>query len=40
MIYGYARVSAKGHAKDCNSLEAQEMELKDAGATVIYSDAL
>ncbi|MCQ2499380.1 MAG: recombinase family protein [Lachnospiraceae bacterium] len=39
MIYGYARVSTKGQAKDGNSLEAQEMALKDAGATVIYSDA-
>lgn len=38
MIYGYARVSTKGQAKDGNSLEAQEMALKDAGATVIYSD--
>lgn len=39
MIYGYARVSTKGQAKDGNSLEAQERALKDAGATVIYSDA-
>lgn len=39
MIYGYARVSTKGQAKDGNSLEAQEMALKDAVATVIYSDA-
>ena len=28
MIYGYARVSTKGQAKDGNSLEAQEAELK------------
>ena len=39
MIYGYVRVSTKGHAKDGNSLEAQERTLKDAGETVIYSDA-
>ena len=39
MIYGYARVSTKGQAKDGNSLEAQEKMLKDNGATVIYHDA-
>ena len=49
MIYGYTRVSTKGQAKDGNSLEAQEMALKNvgasantlrlAGATEIYSDA-
>jgi DNA invertase Pin-like site-specific DNA recombinase len=39
MIYGYARVSTKGQAKDGNSLEAQEADLKGAGATKIYSDA-
>ena len=39
MIYGYARVSTKGQAKDGNLLEAQEIALKDAGATIIYSDA-
>lgn len=39
MIYGYARVSTKGQAKDGNSLEAQERALKQAGATEIYSDA-
>lgn len=39
MIYGYARVSTKGQAKDGNSLEAQEKALKEAGATKIYSDA-
>ena len=27
MIYGYARVSTKGQAKDGNSLEAQEIAL-------------
>ena len=37
MIYGYARVSTKGQAKDGNSLEAQENILKENGANVIYS---
>ena len=39
MIYGYARVSTKGQAKDGNSLEAQEKTLRESGATVIYHDA-
>ena len=39
MVYGYARVSTKGQAKDGNSLEAQEVALKNAGASIIYSDA-
>ena len=39
MIYGYARVSTKGQAKDGNSLEAQEKALRLAGATEVYSDA-
>lgn len=39
MIYGYARVSTKGQAKDGNSLEVQEKLLKGAGATKIYADA-
>lgn len=39
MIYGYARVSTKGQAKDGNSLEAQEAELKKGGAEKIYTDA-
>ena len=39
MIYGYARVSTKGQAKDGNSLEAQEKALRDAGAIEIYTDA-
>ena len=38
MIYGYARVSSKGQARDGNSLEAQETELKNNGAEIIYSD--
>ena len=39
MIYGYARVSTRGQAKDGNSLEAQENALRSAGATMIYADA-
>ena len=39
MIYGYARVSTKGQAKDGNSLEVQERLLRDNGATEIYHDA-
>ena len=39
MIYGYARVSTHGQAKDGNSLEAQSQELKRAGADEIFSDA-
>ena len=38
MVYGYARVSTKGQAKDGNSLEAQEKSLRDAGAKEIYMD--
>lgn len=39
VIYGYARVSTKGQAKDGNSLPAQEKALKAAGAEEIYKDA-
>lgn len=39
MVYGYARVSTKLQAKDGNSLEAQEKQLQEAGATLIYKDA-
>ena len=39
MIYGYARVSTKGQAKEGNSLEGQEIVLREAGAEKIYSDA-
>lgn len=39
MIYGYARVSTKGQAKDGNSLDAQKKLLKEAGATEIFTDA-
>lgn len=40
MIYGYARVSTRGQAKDGNGLEAQENALRSAGAgaTEIYAD--
>lgn len=37
-IYGYARVSTVGQAKDGNSLEAQESDLRAAGATEIFVD--
>lgn len=38
MIYGYARVSTHGQAKDGNSLDAQAEQLRAAGAEKIYSD--
>jgi DNA invertase Pin-like site-specific DNA recombinase len=39
MIYGYARVSTKGQAKDGNSLEAQEKLLCDNGAQMIFPES-
>lgn len=39
MIYGYARVSTRQQAKDGNSLETQEQQLKEYGAVEIYSDS-
>lgn len=39
MIYGYARVSTTGQAKDGNSLEYQEKLLKENGAQEIYKEA-
>ena len=39
MVYGYMRVSTRGQARDGNSLDAQERELREHGATVIYSDS-
>ena len=39
MIYGYARVSSRGQARDGNSLEAQENALKKAGVEVMYKEA-
>lgn len=40
MVYGYARVSTKGQAKDGNSLEVQKAALIEAGAveSSIYID--
>ncbi len=38
-VYGYARVSSKGQARDGNSLDVQRDALKAAGAEVILSDA-
>ncbi len=38
MIYGYIRVSTKGQAKDGNSLEFQEQELRTAGAEIVFKD--
>ena len=40
MIYGYARVSTKGQAKEGNSLEAQTAALTAAGAEKIYTDVM
>lgn len=39
MIYGYARVSTAGQAKDGNSLEAQENILRENGAGQIFKDS-
>lgn len=39
MIYGYARVSTKGQARDGNSLDGQIKALRDAGAEKIFSDS-
>jgi DNA invertase Pin-like site-specific DNA recombinase len=39
MIYGYARVSTKGQAKDGNSLESQDKTLRDNGAKIIYHES-
>ncbi|MDY5377189.1 MAG: recombinase family protein [Eubacterium coprostanoligenes] len=38
-IYGYIRVSTLGQARDGNSLEVQEKQLRNAGATDIFADA-
>ena len=38
MIYGYARVSTRLQATDGNSLESQEGQLREAGASQIYQD--
>lgn len=39
MIYGYARVSTKGQARDGNSLDGQIQSLKEAGAEKIFCDS-
>lgn len=39
MIYGYARVSTKGQARNGNSLEAQQDALKENGAEKIFADS-
>lgn len=39
LCFGYARVSTKIQATDGNSLESQEQQLTDAGASIIYKDA-
>jgi DNA invertase Pin-like site-specific DNA recombinase len=39
MIYGYARVSTKGQAKDGNGLDVQEKQLRENGATEIYFES-
>lgn len=39
MVYGYARVSTKGQARDGNSLEVQDNLLKNAGAVKIFCDS-
>ena len=38
MIYGYARVSTLGQAREGNSLETQENALRQAGAEKIFRD--
>ena len=38
MIYGYARVSTPGQAREGHSLEAQEKLLRENGAEEVYSD--
>lgn len=39
MICGYARVSTKIQEREGNSLEAQEQQLKAAGAKVVFSES-
>ena len=38
-VYGYARVSTKGQAKDGNSLEAQMDAIRNSGAEKIFVDS-
>lgn len=39
MICGYARVSTKLQAREGNSLEAQEQQLKAAGARIVFTES-
>lgn len=39
MIYGYARVSTTGQAREGNSIESQKKQLVEQGATKIFTDA-
>lgn len=39
MIVGYARVSTKVQEREGNSLEAQDLQLKTAGAKIVFSDS-
>lgn len=39
VICGYARVSTKYQEKEGNSLDAQEAQLKAAGAKIVFSDS-
>lgn len=39
MIYGYARVSSVGQAKDGNSIEAQTAALRERGCEEIHAEA-
>lgn len=38
MKYGYVRVSSPGQARDGNSIESQEQQLKENGAEIIFGD--
>lgn len=38
MVYGYARVSTQGQAKDGNSLDVQRKVLIENGAEIVYED--
>lgn len=40
MICGYARVSTKYQQREGNSLEAQEQQLKAAGAKIVFSESI
>lgn len=39
MVYGYARVSTSGQARDGNSLEDQENRLRAEGCEVVFHDS-